>query len=411
MPAPSRLIVEAKLPLARLASELERSVAPRLAEEHGRSLGPAGVLHYSVDRGEFSLSSVGGQLLIETPLQGRAQACSGRRCYASCEPRALARAEIPLWLGPDYRFAPARVSLEFTRGCAVRALGGLLRIDVTTLLKSAITPQLARVGREIDSRLPDVRAEVERAWRQLSIPRSLPLVGCLVVNPVGLVQGPMAESGGLMRARFALLARPELQAECDPAAASSTPPPPLDTDPALPDEDVVTLGMAVPLTSLARAFEAAAPAPGRRPRVRVASATLSALDQGVAGELELAGELCGSVALQAQPVFAGEQGVITLSAGRLDPAESERVRAAGVDPAGLAQQLTKLPRLATPLSLPLLRAAAPALTSLLSQPELALSARVSSLRGAGAAARGNSLVAWVEARGGLQLEPIAPEPK
>lgn len=387
VPPPSRLIVEARLPLARLASELERSVAPRLAEERGRSLGPAGVLHYSVDRGAFSLSSAEGKLVIETPLQGRAEACSGRRCYAACEPRALARVEISLWLQPDYRFAPARVSVAFTQGCRVRALGGLLSIDVTTLLKSALEPQLARVGREIDGRLPDIRAEVERAWQQLSTPRSLPLVGCLVLEPLGLVQGPMAESHGLLQARFALQARPELRTDCSRAMASSAPLPPLATDPALPAEDLVTMRMELPLTSLARSFEQAALAPGPGPRVRVTKAVLAASGPHVTAELELEGELCGSVALQAEPVFAGEQGVLSLSAGRFDAAELERVRAAGVDPTTLARQLTRLPRLATPLSLPLLRAAPTALASLFSHPELTLGARVSALRAAGASDR------------------------
>ena len=211
---PSRLIVEARLPLARLTSELERNVAPRLAEGRGVKLGPAGVLHYSVDRGAFSLSIADGQLVVETPLHGRAEACKGRRCYAACEPRALVRAAIPLWLRPDYRFDRSRIALEFTKGCKVRALGGLLTVDVTPMLKSRVAPELERVRREIDSRLPDVKADVERAWRQLSTPRALPLVGCVVIEPVGLVQGPMQESRSMAHARFALLARPELRTDC-----------------------------------------------------------------------------------------------------------------------------------------------------------------------------------------------------
>jgi hypothetical protein len=398
------LIVEARLPLASLASELERSVSARLAEEQGRRLGPAGVLHYSVDRGPFSLSSANGQLLVETELQGRAEACSGRRCYASCQPRALARAQLPLWLQPDYRFGRARVSLQFTRGCKVRALGGLLSIDVTGLLQSVITPQLERVARQIDARLPDVRAEAERAWQQLATPRSLPLVGCLMLNPLGLVQGPMAEAGGLLHARFALLARPELRADCSHPAVPNAQLPPLALDPALPAEDLVTLEMAMQIATLARAFEEAPPAPGAGPRVRVAGAAVTTLSQSIVAELELTGELCGSVALQAEPEFEGEAGLLALRAGRLDAEEAARVRAAGVDPMSLAQRLTQLPRLTTPLSLPLLRAAPGAAASLFSHPELTLDARVSLLRAAGAKARGHQLVALVEARGHLLLE-------
>lgn len=403
---PSRLIVEARLPLARLTTELEQAVSQRLAEASGVRLGAAGVLRYSVDRGPFSLTGTGAQLVIETALQGSAEACSGSRCYASCEPRALARAEIPLWLSPDYRFERSQVSLQFTRGCKVRALGGLFSLDVTPLLKTALAPQLERVRREIDSRLPDLRAHAQRAWRQLSAPRSLPLAGCVVLAPVGLVQGPMTESAGVLQARFALLARPELRTDCSTPPASA-PLPPLGADPSLPSEDQVTLGMEVPLTSLARAFEA----PAVQTRLQVATATVRALGSGVSAELELRGELCGSVALQAEPAFSGEEGSITLTAGKLDPEESARVRAAGADPTTLARQLTQLPRLSPPIPLSLLRAAPPALASLLSDPELALSAQVSSLRAAGAAIRGEQLVAWVEARGSLLLEPRLPAPR
>ncbi len=400
----SRLIVEARLPLAVLASELEHNVAPRLAEGRGVKLGPAGVLHYSVDRGAFTLSIVAGQLVVETPIHARAEACSGPSCYAHCEPQALARASIPLWLRPDYGFDPSRVSLQFTQGCNVRALRGLLSIDVTPILKAALAPQLERVRREIDGRLPAIRADVERAWRQLSTPLPLPLGGCVVVDPLGLIQGPVRESAGIVHARFALLARPELRADCPSAPASGATLPDLSLDPTLPEQDSVTLGMHLPLASLAGAFEAAPARSGSEPRFRVAEATLDALDGRVIAELTLAGGVCGDIALEAEPVFVGEEGVIELTAGKLSPGESERVRAAGLDPEALARRLAELPRLTTPLSLPLLRLATPALAALLSDPKFSLSARVSSLRSAGAAARGESLVAWVEARGSLTLE-------
>jgi hypothetical protein len=400
---PSRLLVHAQLSLAKLAAELELHVAPRLAEGRGVAIGPAGVLEYSVDRGAFTLSVAADHLVVETPVQGSARACRRGRCYAGCEPRARVRAEIPLWLRPDYRFGPSRLSLEFTKGCKVRALGGLLSVDVTPLLESALAPQLERVRREIDGRLPDVRVRVERAWRQLSTPRPLPLGGCLIVEPLGFVQGPVEPSQQTAHARFALLARPELRTDCSDEAAR-VPLPALSADPGLPDEGSVTIGMEMPLANLARAFETATPEAGSEPRVFVTRAALEALGKNVSAELELAGELCGAVALQAEPTFAGEDGVIELTAGELDTGESARVRAAGLDPAALARQLARLPRVSTPLSLPMLRALPPALAGLFSDPMFSLSARVSSLRAAGAAARDQHLVAWVEAHGSLWLE-------
>jgi hypothetical protein len=399
---PSRLIVHANLSLTKLAAELERHVAPRLAEGRGVGIGLAGVLDYSVDRSAFTLSVAGDHLVVETPVQGRARACRGGRCYAGCEPRALVRAEIPLWLGADYRFGRSRLSLAFTNGCRVRALGGMLNVDVTPLLESALAPRLERVRREIDARLPDVRAHVERAWRQLSTPRPSPF-GCLVVEPVGLIQGPVEQSMQTAHARFALLARPELRTDCsDPAPRTALPP--LGADPALPDEGVVTLGMELPLASLARAFEAATPEAGSERRLHIAQASIEPLGKDVSAELELSGELCGAVALQAEPTFAGEDAVVELTAGKFDAAESARVRAAGLEPDALARQLTRLPRVSAPLSLPMLRAAPPALAEVFSDPMFSLSARVSSLRGAGAEARADHLVAWVEARGSLWLE-------
>jgi hypothetical protein len=399
---PSLLIVHAHLSLAKLAAELERHVALRLAEGRGVEIGVAGVLDYSVDRSAFTLSIAGDHLVVETPVQGRARACRGGRCYAGCEPRALVRAEIPLWLGADYRFGRSRLSLAFTNGCKVRALRGMLNIDVTPLLESALAPRLERVRREIDARLPDVRAHVERAWQQLSTPRPSPL-GCIVLEPVGLVQGPVQQSMQTAHARFALLARPELRMDCSDRAPRAALPP-LSADPALPDEGVVTLGMELPLTSLARAFEAAKPEAGSERRLRIAQATIEPLGKNVSAELELSGELCGAVALQAEPTFAGEDAVIELTAGKFDAGESARLRAAGLEPDALARQLTRLPRVSAPLSLPMLRAAPPALAWAFSDPMFSLSARVSSLRAAGAEARADHLVAWVEARGSLWLD-------
>jgi hypothetical protein len=401
--APSRLVVQVEFPLAKLASELERKVAPRLADAKGVRLGAAGVLNYTVDRGAFSVSIADEHLVIETPVHARAEACSGRRCYASCEPRARVRAAMPVWLRSDYRFKGSRVSLDFTSGCKVRALRGLLSIDVTPLLKSALAPQLVRVQREIDRQLPDARAAVERVWRELSKARALPLGGCVVLQPLGLVQGPVQEVRRTAHARFALLAQPELRTECNERAPRVSLPP-LSADPALPEEDVVMAGMELPLTGLARAFERTAQQPGSLSRFHVAEATIASMGRSVDTELTLGGEVCGTVALRAEPTFEGEEGFVTLSAGKLDPRESERVRTAGLDPAAFAAELTRLPRVPAPFSLSMLRAAVPALAPAFSDRTFAVSARVSSMRAAGAAARGESLVAWVEARGSLLLE-------
>src|SRR6188508_3555985 len=139
----SQLVVHGEAPLSTLSLALEQRIQKRLAE--GRfGIGPGGTVSYSVERGALSLSVTTTSLVIEAPVSARAEACRGQSCYASCEPQAVVQASVPLLLRPDYRFEPSAISLKFTRGCKVRALGGLLTIDVTPTLESELRPELAK---------------------------------------------------------------------------------------------------------------------------------------------------------------------------------------------------------------------------------------------------------------------------
>lgn len=388
----SQLVVHVEAPLQPLAQELEQRVAKRLAE--GRfGIGPGGSVSYTAERGPLSLSTTASALVIEAPVQARAEACRGASCYASCEPQALVRAEVPLMLRADYRFAPVSLSLRFTRGCKVRALGGFLTIDLTPTLEGQLEAELVKVGRQIDRQLPELKAEAERLWRELLVPRELPFGACLVLQPSGLVEGPLVPSSELLRARFAIAATPELRAHCtEPSAGEPLPTlPPLRVDPALPEEGLVQLGMVTPLAALAP--------------TGAARADVAAWGSDVDVDVTLAGEVCGELAFSARPDFSGDGQLIGLAMPRLMPSERERLREHELDATQLLSRLTASARVTPLLSVQGFRDAAPALASAQSQPKLAISATVSATRAAGAAARGDELVAWLEARGSVTLRP------
>jgi hypothetical protein len=404
----SLLVVHGEIPLAPLQQMLEARIQHRLAEGSVR-IGPGGTVSYSADRGSLSISVSRTALVIETPVTARAEACRGARCYASCEPEALVRAEVPLMLRPDYRFDKASVSVRFRRGCKVRALGGFLTLDVTPTLEAQLAPELEKIARDIDKQLPDVAGQVEKAWAQLSAPRPLPLGGCFCLVPRGVVQGPFLASSQVLRARFALLAAPELRSACgEPPAAQ--PLPPLQADLSLSEEGVVRLGLVTPLSSIERAFESAQPAAASGKHWRIARAAVTARGSDVAAELVLDGDVCGNVALEASPSFTGDGQMIGLARPQMTDGERARLSDGGIDPARAMQALASAPRITPLLSVSAFRDTAPGLASALSQPAIDVSAQVSSARAAGAIARGDQLVAWLEARGGLWLKARAEPP-
>lgn len=402
-PAPqSELVAHAEMPLEPLRKTLEARIEKRLAEGRVR-IGPGGTVTYSVDRAPLSLSVSKTALLIEAPVRALAEACRGDSCYASCAPEALVHAEVPLILRSDYRFGKASVGLRFIRGCKVRALGGLLTLDVTPTLEAALSPELDRVARQIDEQLPDIRAEVAKAWAELSTPRELPLGGCFVLQPHGVVQGPFEPSSRVLRATFAVLATPELRTVCG-EMPEPKPLPPLQKNLALPAEGVMRLGLVTPLATLVRGFTAAAGVRTSGKTARVAHALVSSRGSDVDAELMLAGDVCGSVGLSASLDFSGDGEHIGLTRAQLSEGDRERVSKSQLDPVGLPQALARAAHVAPLLSVRAFRDAAPGLIAALSPPSVDLSVKLSSARPAGAVARGDQLVAWLEARGALWVK-------
>jgi Domain of unknown function (DUF4403) len=388
----SRVVVHVEAPLAPLHRRLEERVPRRLAEGRFR-IGPGGMVSYEVQRGELSVRVTRSALMIETVARAKAEACRGDDCYARCEPEARVVAEVPLLLGADYRFPKTVVSTTFTRGCKVRALGGLLTLDVTPTLQAQLEPELRKVERDIERQMPDLLPRLTEAWKELNEPRSLPLVGCFVLQPFGVVQGPVSPSSSLLEAHFAILARPELRTTCGVAPAVAALPP-LAADRSLPREGLVRLGMVTSLDRVARSLESAS----------VSHAVATSYGSDIDARLTLRGRVCGEVALQAAPDFSGDGQHIRLARPTIPAGDAERLREAGLD----ARTLTALARVAPLLSVQAFETAAPALAAALSQRGMSVSAHVSSARPAGAAARGDELVAWLEARGSLSVKLEAP---
>lgn len=397
----SQIVVHAEAPLAPLQAELEAQIQSRLAE--GRfGIGPAGRVSYNVERGPIAVSVAAHQLVVETVVHAQAAACRGENCYASCEPEAIVTAQVPLLLRPDYGFDHAKLALRFTRGCQIRALGGFLTVDVTPTLGKQLEPVLARAARQIDERLDNVRQEVERAWAQLSIPRELPLGGCLVLQPQRVVQGPLTDSKTSLHPRFGILAQPELRSTCTDLPASP-PLPALERNLSLPDEGPVRLGLVTPLEALSQALTSAPEIAFEQGKVRVNRAQLTSLGSDIMVQLTLSGDVCGELAFVATPSFAKDAAFIGLSRPRWLVGERERVAEQDLNPDQLLQALAAAPRLPPKLSAAALPSAVPPMAKMLSTPELDIRAQVSSAQGAGAAARGDELVAWIEMLGRLDL--------
>ncbi len=399
----SRIVAHLEVPLAKIALELEERVQKRLAKGQF-GIGPGGSVSYSVERGALSVSVTSTSLVVEAPVSAQAEACRGSRCYASCEPQAVVRASMPLLLRSDYRFEPSEISLKFTRGCKVRALGGLLTIDVTPTLESELKSQLAVVSRQIDRQLPDFRGDVERYWSELAKPQPLPLGGCFVLQPRAIVQGALTPSTTTLRVNAAVLATPELRAQCGEA----TPPPPLPAltrDLALPEEGAVLLGMVTPLAGFERSLLAAAPVHASQRTLKTTGASLAARGSDVDVTFALGGDVCGSATVGAVPDFSGDGQFVGLTRPTLSSSERERWRTTGVDGQPVITALLASARVTPLLSASAIRDVAPTLLKALSRPSVQVRAKVSSTRAAGAAARGDDLVAWVEARGSVTIQP------
>lgn len=403
----STLVVDAELPLGGLRQAIEAKVPRRIAEDRDQDIGVAGRLEYTVDRGPFTVRVENDSIVVESMLQGRAQACAKGRCYASCAPEARATARIPLRLGADYKLRSSEVRIDVTRGCHVRTLGGFVTIDVTPMLRGALAAQSRGVQASIDRELPDFKPQATRLWAELEAPRELPLGMCVVLAPEEITQGPASGTVEVARLRFGLLARPELRVKCSGASATATAPPgkrplpPLRNDPALPALGDVHLAIALGDDAPVRAVERAGEIidfGGRRSRVSKATGGV-----GAGGlRVDLSGEVCGDVGLGVGGAAWDEQQSLRLTGVAPLPGEGERLAAAGLDTAPLARAVERSP-MALPIALGALPTMLPELASSMSDANVTVAATVESARPGNAGLRGNDVVAVAVLRGAVTL--------
>lgn len=375
-PSSSRMIAHVDMKLAPVSAELEKNVPRRVAEARGIDIGVAGSLNVVGDRGPFTTSVEGENLLVRTEVRVHAEACAKGRCYASCDPVANATATVPLRLTPDYRFAPSRVAVALTRGCQVRILGGFVTVDITPTIEKMMAGELRGVERQIDARIPQPRPQVERLWRELITPRALPLGACAVVNPRGLVQGPMQGGPGHVRMRFGLDALPELRTRCGDAPAA-LPLPKLAHDPRMADEDELVVAFVWPLTKVASQIAGGDAFTFEGSRVRATNAKVSSAAADVDLDLALRGEACGEVAFRAKPAWSEDGASVNLGG----------------------------PRVAPPVQPAALKTMVPAVASSLSDPSVDVNATVKNAKPLDAWARGEDLVATVRVRGAIEIYP------
>lgn len=368
-PPPTRAVAHLTLPFATMAGELEAKIPKRLVDEKDRDIGIAGRLEIAVDRGPLAVTAEGESLLVRAPLHARAQACAKGRCYASCDPEAVATVTVSLRLTPAFTFAPSHADVAITRGCVVAALGGMLRIDVTPMVAEAARGELRRVEREVDARLPRLRPQAEHAWRALETPQKLP-IACVQANPVGLVQGPVTSAPGAVRLRFALLASPEIRPACGPPPPPR-PLPPLAFDPALPTDDDLDLLLVQPLAT-------------------------SALVRGASCDADVH-------ATGAAPAWSADGRTLALGAVTLAAEDRAHVREPG--PAELEARAAKEARIVPLLTPEGLRDALPALAASFADPQTDVTARVVSVRGTTAAVRGPDLAATIRLHGSVEVRP------
>jgi hypothetical protein len=405
----STLVVNAEVPLGGLRQALETKVPRRLAEERDHDLGMAGRLEYTVDRGPFAVRVEAGAVVVDALLHGRAQACAKGRCYAGCAPEARVTARVPLRLSADYKLRSSDVRVEVLRGCQVRALGGLVTVDVTPILRAALAQQTGKIQASIDRELPDFKPQAARLWAELAKPRELPLGMCVVLAPEAITQGPAAGTVESARLRFGLLARPELRVSCasgpgaagSPPGSSPTPPlPPLRDDPALPALGDVHLAIVLGEDAPARAVERAAEVidfGGRRGRVSKASGTAASL------VIDLSGEVCGELVQSAVGVAWSEQQALHLVGSSPTTAgEGARLAAAGLDAALVASAVERAP-MALPIALSALPTLLPELASAMSDASVTVSAAVESARPESAGLRGTDPIAVALLRGAVTL--------
>jgi hypothetical protein len=231
--APSLIVAEGDLDLARLRKELETRTPKRLAQENQRPIGAAGRVSYTVDRGPFTTMLRDEKLVVRTDLVIHARVCKpagpfGCVEYGQCSPTAYVEASLSTRLGSKLEVAPTKVDFVVTKRCTMTALA----VDVTPILESKGRAAARDLEKKIDGAIPALQPYARKGWKAMQTPLSLG-DACLVLAPKSIAQGPTRLVDDHLRLRFGVRAEPRVALPC-PAKIDETELPELARDDAMP---------------------------------------------------------------------------------------------------------------------------------------------------------------------------------
>jgi hypothetical protein len=335
----SKIVVRASVPVEVLRTMIESQVPKRVAAESGRSIGTAGQVTYTVDRGPFSIATAGSSIVARTDLAIHASICKpidyvGCVQYATCDPGLRVTAAVPAQLGDDWKWKGSSVSIDVTKPCLVTALD----VDVTPILVAKAREQTAGVKAKIDAALPDVKADAAHGWEvaQTNVPFGS---GCFALHPTAIVQGPTTIEGTDVVARFAAIAHPSVVSPCvDPPPP--VPLPKLDHDAAMGDDFQMHVAVTATTAALAEAWTQQAKAStfdAANAQLRASALDVHTTSRGLAIDLGLAGTTCGTAFFDGEPKWDATRKVIAIDP--LLPATGEAQRFSTNAPDAIASLL------------------------------------------------------------------------
>ena len=345
-PAPiasSQIPLEVQVDLSIARKSVESQVPKRVGAGSGVSVGSAGLVSYTIDRGPFSFAMVGESLVARTDLTITASVCKpvpGLGCvqYGSCTPLARVEAGLPTQLTDQYGLKASTVNIVVTRRCLMTALD----IDVTPIIEAKAAEEAKKIKAKIDASLPNPQKEVAHAWELAQT--SLPLAkdSCVQLHPRTLVQGPTRIASDQLVARFAVVAEPTVDSPCgdEPKPIAL---PPLTHDSKLENRFSVHLPVRVAMSSIeatwqktlvGKSFDAG-------PSLTVQSVAARTSNVGIDLDLAVNGTACTTLLFEGTPQWDEAKHAIRLSPLVPVSGEIDRLKGA-LDPVKLETPLADM---------------------------------------------------------------------
>lgn len=327
-PPRSRVVVDVRVETGAILAGLDRAIPRRVVEQRGIDAGPAGRLDVVVDRGPFSVSLAGDDLVLDVDLAGSARVCKplgplGCVGWASCDPSAHARAAVRLVLDASLGVPPSSVAIPITRPCTLTALG----VDVTARVQREADARARSIRDEIDRGVPIVAPLVRSLWQALAASVPIGAATCARVRPTDLVQSGPRRDEGALAIGLGVEGEVVVETPCRPAPqATAAPPPRLDRSIA------PGVSLIVPVVAsweeigrrVARAL-AATEAHAGPERVRITDVHARPAGAGVRLEVAFVGRVCGVVSLDGAPIVSAS-GEVRFDALSPSSTELQRVR-------------------------------------------------------------------------------------